>query len=537
MATKAKVLYNFNAETDCELTIKENEELTVTDKNVGEGWWSARNSTGQSGMIPMSYVEEIQEDEYQDVPSDDSWTDNDEDPGWGPSDWGVPTAGQPQSAATGNPEQQTNGNSHANTTPPARPQSQISETSDIATGRVKSVVGRDFIRFNRYSKVGAEDFIIGQVSKKCERVLYRISDQGSGIQWDGGMNVTLTCHVAKPEEKKKFGGMKKFVAYSITSSRQQGTVDRRYKHFDWLSLRIDEQFPCCFTPKLPEKQSAGRFEEDFVKRRQELLNIWLCEICRHPIIGPSYLVDKFLTIRTDADKQWKEYKREMEKTPYQGPGFWQAVHAPGDSRFVENGKHELKLFEEFAKGFDAANLSLANSLTKSMKVHQSPMKHEMDQIGNSFGQLAKVFQSRVIKRNSAELADATAKAAQTMKQSSDLCSTWARDATVPFLDNLWLYSGLISNVDEMIETGKQSTEKVETNTAKLGSGTPESRELKARGDTINAVLLSEADYLDQIRIPDYAKVMRNYLKSRADYHRQQMEMYEKAAANFPEYDD
>lgn len=42
MATKAKVLYNFNAETDCELTIKENEELTVTDKNVGEGWWSAR---------------------------------------------------------------------------------------------------------------------------------------------------------------------------------------------------------------------------------------------------------------------------------------------------------------------------------------------------------------------------------------------------------------------------------------------------------------------------------------------------------------
>lgn len=67
--------------------------------------------------------------------------------------------------------------------------------------------------------------------------------------------------------------MKKFVAYSITSSRQQGTVDRRYKHFDWLSLRIDEQFPCCFTPKLPEKQSAGRFEEDFVKRRQVLIII------------------------------------------------------------------------------------------------------------------------------------------------------------------------------------------------------------------------------------------------------------------------
>ena len=87
-----------------------------------------------------------------------------------------------------------------------RPSSQISESSDIATGRVKSVVGRDFIRFSKYTKVGAEDFIIGQVSKKCDKVLYRIIDQGSGVQWEGGMNATLTCHVAKPEEKRKFAG-------------------------------------------------------------------------------------------------------------------------------------------------------------------------------------------------------------------------------------------------------------------------------------------------------------------------------------------
>ena len=91
-----------------------------------------------------------------------------------------------------------------------------------------------------------------------------------------------------------------------------------------------------------------------------------------------------------------------------------------------------------------------------------------------------------------------------MKEASDLCTTWARETTVPFLDNLWLYAGLLSNVDDMIETGKQSTEKVESNTSKLGSGTPESRELKIKGDTINAVLLAEADYLDQIRIPDYS---------------------------------
>jgi len=74
--TRVRVLFNFTSETDCELTIHENEELTITDKSVGEGWWNARNASGQCGMIPMSYVEEIREEEYQEVPSDESWSDD-----------------------------------------------------------------------------------------------------------------------------------------------------------------------------------------------------------------------------------------------------------------------------------------------------------------------------------------------------------------------------------------------------------------------------------------------------------------------------
>ena len=105
-----------------------------------------------------------------------------------------------------------------------------------------------------------------------------------------------------------------------------------------------------------------------------MLVLWLSEVCRHPVVSKSYLLEKFLTIRTDADKQWKEYKREVEKTPYQGSGFWATVKAPGDSRFVEDGKRQLKAFEDFAKGMDQANLNLANALQKSIKVHHSPMK-------------------------------------------------------------------------------------------------------------------------------------------------------------------
>ena len=53
----------------------------------------------------------------------------------------------------------------------------------------------------------------------------------------------------------------------------------------------------------------------------------------------------------------------------------------------------------------------------------------------------------------------------------------------------------------------------------MGNGTPEHRELEAKGNTVNGVILSEADYLDQIRIPDYSMLMKNYLKSRGWFSR------------------
>lgn len=50
---------------------------------------------------------------------------------------------------------------------------------------------------------------------------------------------------------------------------------------------------------------------------------------------------------------------------------------------------------------------------------------------------------------------------------------------------------------------------------KVGAGTPEHRELEAKGNTVNGAILAEADYLDQIRIPDYSRLMKDYLTKRA----------------------
>lgn len=49
-------LYDFEAQGDDELSVSENESLTLIEKE-NDDWWKVRNSAGQEGVVPASYVE------------------------------------------------------------------------------------------------------------------------------------------------------------------------------------------------------------------------------------------------------------------------------------------------------------------------------------------------------------------------------------------------------------------------------------------------------------------------------------------------
>lgn len=53
----AKVLYDFEAQSKDELTVKEGETVFVTDKEQSREWWMVRNGKGKEGVIPSSYIE------------------------------------------------------------------------------------------------------------------------------------------------------------------------------------------------------------------------------------------------------------------------------------------------------------------------------------------------------------------------------------------------------------------------------------------------------------------------------------------------
>ena len=100
-------------------------------------------------------------------------------------------------------------------------------------------------------------------------------------------------------------------------------------------------------------------------------------------------------------------------------------------------------------------------------------------MGRAFDELGKVFASKQQKEGSVELATATAAAGKTFEESAQLVTSSALESTIPFLDNLWLYDGLLSHKDGMVEVGKQTKEKIETNRKKL-SGTSADKELQIK---------------------------------------------------------
>ncbi|XP_038063071.1 F-BAR and double SH3 domains protein 2-like isoform X2 [Patiria miniata] len=54
---RAAALYDYQAQRDDELSIREHEYLEIIEESEGDGWVKARNESGQSGYIPEAYVQ------------------------------------------------------------------------------------------------------------------------------------------------------------------------------------------------------------------------------------------------------------------------------------------------------------------------------------------------------------------------------------------------------------------------------------------------------------------------------------------------
>lgn len=254
MALRAKVLYDFHSENRGEISIVENEMVTLFSEEELEGWLEGENSRGEAGLFPASYVEIIR-DHVTSSPSNNGFSspktkaqspaqspthasfkspDSHAQRGFGGSsfhtsqgsdddwddDWddNSSAANVSQGLSTSPPMYPVT------TSLPARgtPQQQQQQTKSSAT------VGRNLNRFSTFVKSGGEAFLLGEASafvKDGDKICVVMGKYGP--EWQEDIH-PFTCTIDDPTKQTKFKGMKSYMSYGLTPTHTNVQVNRRY---------------------------------------------------------------------------------------------------------------------------------------------------------------------------------------------------------------------------------------------------------------------------------------------------------------------
>ncbi|KAJ1852226.1 Vacuolar protein sorting-associated protein vps5 [Coemansia sp. RSA 2703] len=93
------------------------------------------------------------------------------------------------------------------------------------------------------------------------------------------------------EPVKVSDSLKSYIAYKVRTRsdapmfrESEMIVRRRYRDFDWLIQELVARHPGIIVPAIPEKQSMGRFEDEFIESRRAGLESGLRRISEHPVL-------------------------------------------------------------------------------------------------------------------------------------------------------------------------------------------------------------------------------------------------------------
>ncbi|KAJ1958132.1 Vacuolar protein sorting-associated protein vps5 [Dipsacomyces acuminosporus] len=103
--------------------------------------------------------------------------------------------------------------------------------------------------------------------------------------------------------------LKSYIAYKVKTQsdapmfrESEMVVRRRYRDFDWLIQELVARHPGIIVPAIPEKQSMGRFEDEFVESRRAGLESCLTRISEHPVLWSDDVFRLFLEADDFASK-------------------------------------------------------------------------------------------------------------------------------------------------------------------------------------------------------------------------------------------
>ncbi|KAF4074337.1 hypothetical protein AMELA_G00238340 [Ameiurus melas] len=554
-AIRAKVLYDFTSENPGEISVKENEIVSLYSEQDIEGWLEGLNSTGQRGLFPASYVQvlkneitstlnstsvdalqaservtstpgsytstfttgflpvppALQQQQQQSYPasqgSDDDWDDD-----WDDSST---VADEPGVTRGGLHGFENNG-----------PNTYRVTTSSMARGggnaqqaKSSATVGRNLNRFSTFVKSGGEAFVLGEASgfvKDGDKICVVMGQYGP--EWQENPYPFL-CTIDDPTKQTKFKGMKSYISYKLTPTHTQNPVNRRYKHFDWLYARLVEKFPVISVPHIPEKQATGRFEEDFISKRRKGLIWWMNHMTSHPVLARCDVFQHFLTCSSTDEKSWKQGKRKAEKDEMVGANFFLTISTPASSLDFQDVEGKIDGFKGFTKKMDDSVIQVNATLNEFARKQITGFKKEYQKVGQAFKYLSQAFELDQ-QAYSAGLNHAIAYTGEAYEVIGDYFVEQPKQDVDPVMDLLALYQGHLANYPDIIHVQKGALTKVKESQKHVEEGKMERQQadgIAERCNIISFATLAEIQHFHQIRVRDFKSQMQHYLQQQISF--------------------
>ncbi|KAK3514844.1 hypothetical protein QTP70_033778 [Hemibagrus guttatus] len=551
---RARVLYDFTSENPGEISVKENEMVSLYSEQDIEGWLEGLNSNGQRGLFPASYVEIVKNEvsssynnstsaeahqgsqrvnnisagnytstftsgfpvppplqqHQQSYPasqgSDDDWDDD-----WDDSST---VADEPGAMHGGLHDFESNGpNTYRVTT------SSMARGGNAQQAKSSATVGRNLNRFSTFVKSGGEAFVLGEASgfvKDGDKICVVMGQYGP--EWQENP-YPFACTIDDPTKQTKFKGMKSYISYKLTPTHTQNPVNRRYKHFDWLYTRLVEKFPVISVPHIPEKQATGRFEEDFISKRRKGLIWWMNHMTSHPVLARCDVFQHFLTCSSTDEKSWKQGKRKAEKDEMVGANFFLTISPPPSSLDFQDVESKIDGFKGFTKKMDDSVIQVNATLNEFARKQITGFKKEYQKVGQAFKYLSQAFELDQ-QTYSAGLNQAIAYTGEAYEAIGDYFAEQPKQDVDPVMDLLALYQGHLANYPDIIHVQKGALTKVKESQKHVEEGKMERQQadgVAERCNIISFATLAEIQHFHQIRVRDFKAQMQHYLQQQISF--------------------
>ncbi|XP_019756991.2 sorting nexin lst-4 isoform X2 [Dendroctonus ponderosae] len=480
---KARVLYDFQGEPNtAEMSITAGELLTVTRTDVGDGWWEGLNPKGESGLFPEAYVEKV---ETSSKPPNIPPPAPPSQPGWG-----FPGQQEPDQGGHDDDDWDEWDDDNTYESPP------YSNNMPKAEGNTQRLTKE----------------VSGTAARKPH--IYRDSDDQLG-RWEVLSN-PYTVQIASPKKATKMGGLKSFIAYTLTPSFSNVEVSRRYKHFDWLHDRLNEKFNLIAIPPLPDKQVSGRYEEMFIEHRRAQLQEFINYMCRHPVLSTCDVWIHFLTC-TDA-KQWKQGKRNAERDQLIGASFCLCVEAP--EKEIMPSLVEVKIDEnlKYVEKMDQCIKNLMQTAQDQQKKCINMYKREFTRVGEAFFALGSAFeynQQGMYSKASVDVKNI----GSTYIMIGKLYEEQGKMDWLPLFDQLYIYKGITSNLPNVLQMQKMAEQKKKE--CERNNQLPQVAltDVRRRSDVITYTVFAELNHFQQERDQNLKRALKDFLQEQLNFYK------------------